>query len=206
MKHLIFPSSIIASTFIFLSGCASYNASSLSTLAPEAVFSSLVERQDLVVVAKAFNKADCKRYLDRDVLAEGYQPVQLYIENNGEKDYVFSLNKISLSFARSEEVAEKVHTSTVGRAVGYGVGAVVFLPITWPLAIPAIVDGIKSSEANQALDNDFSTKAASDQVIYSHSYFNKILFVPINDYQPNFRITLTEKDSKRIREIEVVTS
>jgi len=201
MKHLIFPSSVIASAFIFLSGCASYNASSLNTLTSEAVFSS-VEKQDLIVVAKTFDPSDCKRYLDRNVIAEGYQPVQLYIENNSDKDYIFSLNRISLPFVRSEEVAKKVHTSTVGRAVGYGVGAL-FL---WPFAIPAIVDGIKSSEANQALDNDFSTKAASDQVISSHSYFNKLLFVPINDYQPNFRITLIEKDSKKIKEVEVLPS
>jgi hypothetical protein len=60
--------------------------------------------------------------------------------------------------------------------------------------------------ANQVLDNDFSTKEASDQIIYSHSYFNKILFVPINDYQPNFRISLMEKDSKKIKEVEVAAS
>ncbi len=106
---------------------------------------------------------------------------------------MFSLNRISLSAARPEEVAEKVHTSTVGRAAGYGVGAL-FL---WPLAIPAIVDGIKSSDANDALDNDFSAKVAHDQVIFRHSHFNKIIFVPVNEYQPAFKVTLIEQDSNK---------
>jgi hypothetical protein len=203
MKHLMPPFFTTFAVLILLTSCASYNATSLRTLSSDAVFSSSVEqKKDIIVVGKVFDKADCKRYLDRDVLAEGYQPVQLYIENNSEKDYVFSLNKISLPYARPEEVAEKVHTSTIGRAVGYGVGAL----FIWPLAIPAIVDGIKSSEANQALDNDFSTKAANDQIIHPHSYFNKLLFVPINDYQPKFRVTLMEKESKKIKEVEVIPS
>src|ERR1700722_1480979 len=135
MKHLMLPFFTTFAVLNLLTGCASYNATSLRALSSDAVFSSSVEqKKDIIVVGKAFNKADCKRYLDRDVLAEGYQPVQLYIENNSEKDYVFSLSKISIPFARPEEVAEKVHTSTVGRAVGYGVGAL----FIWPLAIPAI--------------------------------------------------------------------
>lgn len=196
---ILFPSLAL----LALTGCASYNATPLRSLASDSVISSsTTAKKDVVVVAKAFNKADCMRYLDRDVIAEGYQPVQLYIENNSNKDYVFSLSRINLSCARSEEVAEKVHTSTVGRAVGYGVGGL-FL---WPLFIPAVVDGIKSSEANLALDNDFSSKTANDQIISSHSYFNKVLFVPVNEFKPNFRIALTEKESKEIEEIEVFSS
>ncbi len=193
MKRLTFPVLTFIGALIFLSSCASYQAASLNTLASDAVHATSQRQGDIVVVAKAFNKGDCKRYLDRDVIAEGYQPIQLYIENNGDKNYTFSLSRVGLPCAGPEEVAEKVHTSTVGRATGYGVGAL-FL---WPLAIPAIVDGVKSSQANDALDIDFSSKAARDQIIQPHSYFNKLLFVPTNEYQPSFNMTLMDQNSNK---------
>lgn len=190
LQILVLPA--VACSLVLLAGCASYRASSLNTLTSDAMTLASPEQEDLVVVAKAFNKSDCKRYLDRDVIAEGYQPVQLYIENKSDKNYAFALNRVSLACAAPEEVAEKVHTSTVGRATGYGVASL-FL---WPLAIPAIVDGVKSSQANDSLDVDFSSKAARDQVIQPHSYFNKLLFVPRSEYQPSFTVTLVDQNAK----------
>ena len=180
--------SLVSTTVLLalLCGCASYNAASLNTLSTDIVKSS-DSNDNLMVVAKAFDKRDCKTYLDRDVIGKGYQPVQLLIQNDSAKNYSFSLSGISLTCARPEEVARKVHTSTVGRAVGYGAASLIFWPlaipavvgitasyvatslIIWPLAIPAIVDGVKSSNANEALDKDFLAKTARDQLLHAHN-------------------------------------
>ncbi len=178
-------------------GCASYQASPLTTLSTETIETS--RSDDVVVLARAFDRSDCRTYLDRDVIGEGYQPVQIYIQNDSKKSFAFSLNRLSLSCARPEEVAEKVHTSTVGRAVGYGVGAL----FIWPLAIPAIVDGIKSSKANDALDTDFNAKTARDGIIFPHSHVNRLIFVPVNQYQPSFELTLIEQDTQKARSFNV---
>lgn len=195
----------IVSSFVVLSafaaGCASYNAAPLSSLSSEIIQQAPSETK-VAVAAKAFNKSDCKKYLDRDVISEGYQPVQLYIQNQSDKNYVFSLSRISLPLARSEEVAEKVHTSTVGRAVGYGAGGLIF----WPLLIPAVVDGMKSSDANDALDQDFSAKTARDQVILPHSHMNVVVFVPKDAYQSTFKVTLIEEGTREPQVIEVQAS
>ena len=61
---------------------------------------------------------------------------------------MFSPEGLSVPVCSPEEVADKCHTSTAGRATAYGVGAL-FL---WPLAVPAIVDGVRSHEANVKLD------------------------------------------------------
>jgi len=191
----------LATIAIFVSGCASYKASALANLDAEIISQSPhTGSSDIMAGAKAFNKSDCKKYLDRDVISEGYQPVQLFIQNGSDKDYVFSLSRISLPTARAEEVAEKVHTNTAGRAAGYGAAAWLTFGI---LAVPAIVDGIKSSNANEALDNDFSAKTAHDQIVFHHSHFNKILFVPVNEYQPTFTITLVEQNSNTSKTLNV---
>lgn len=191
-KKYIFISCV---SLFALSSCASYRSSSLNNPSQGLITYSSVKEDNLVLVAKEFDKKDCRRYLDRDVLAKGYQPVQLYIQNNSDSDYYFSLDRVSLICVRPDEVAEKVHTSTVGRAVGYGVGALFILP----LAIPAIVDGVKSSEANEALDIDFAAKTAKDMTIFRHSSFNKLIFVPRQDYQKNFQVTLIDQETKSLR-------
>lgn len=203
MRRKLFPVILISSTAaLLLSGCASYNAATLNCLSSE-VFSNAstsASKTGVVVAAKAFNKVDCRRYFDRDILKKGYQPVQLYIQNNSDKSYSFSLNRISLPCARSEEVAEKVHTSTIGRILGYGIPG---LFVAWPLVIPAVVDGIKSSEANEQLDNDFASKTARDQIISPHSYLNKVVFVPIAEYQPSFTITMIDQESNQSKAFNV---
>ncbi len=185
---------------LLLSGCASYHAASLNSLLYEPIVTVSQQKSDgISIIAKAFDKADCKKYLDRDVLAKGYQPVQIYIRNDSDKSYSFSLNRISLSCARPEEVAARVHTSTVGRAVGYGAASL----ILWPMAIPAVVDGFGSANANEALDNDFISKTARDTMIDPHSHLNKILFVPITEYKESFTVTLLEVDSNTPKKLIV---
>ena len=184
---------------LLLTSCASYNAVALSNLSPMVIQSGQVNSDGIVVVAKAFTKGDCKKYLDRDVIAVGYQPVQLYIQNNSDKVVVFSPDRVSLPCVSVEEVAEKVHTSTVGRVVAYGVGSLFALP----LVIPAVVDGFMSSKANDALNVDFSGKVASSQTIFPHSHFNKVIFVPSEEYHPSFSVVLIEGDSNQPKEMRV---
>lgn len=180
----------VASILLF-SGCAHYGASPmppiLSRLVPDAP-------RGLTIVARKFNQEDCKKFLDRDVIRKGYQPVQLYIHNDTDTNYVFSLNRLGLVHADPIEVANKVHTSTMGRALGYGVSGLVL----WPLLIPAFVDGAKSAEANRALDRDFLDKAASDQLITAHSDFNKLIFVPKDECPDKFNLSLANTSSNNI--------
>lgn len=182
-----------------LTSCASYTASPLCSPSLDLILTAPVNEK-ISVVSKAFTKEDCNRFLDRDVIAEGYQPVQIYIQNESDKSYIFSPSCISLPIARPEEVADKVHTSTLGRAVGYGAGALVL----WPLIIPAIVDGLKSSEANTALDTDFAAKAARDRIIFPHSSLNAIIFVPSNAYEEVFSLTLMDRESNQPKTFNLV--
>ena len=195
---------ITTSALLSLASCASYQAAPLTNLSSSIIMteSRSSNREDVTIIAKAFNRADCKRYLDRDVISKGYRPVQLYIENSSSNNYHFSLNRITLPLARAEEVAEKVHTSTAGRAAGYGAASL----ILWPLAIPAIIDGVKSANANESLNNDFSAKEARDQTLYPHSHINMVLFVPVRGYRSNFDVTLMDLASNKPKTIRVMAS
>lgn len=163
----------LLASLILLTGCASYSASTLATLPAE----SAVESQkspNVLVSWKAFDVSDCKRYLGRNVISEGYMPLQLTIRNNSTDPVYFNPQNFNIPLASVNEVASKAHTSTAGRVVGWGVGAL----FIFPLVIPAIYDGIKSSEANDALDADYEAKALREHVIQPMSTFNGVVFVP----------------------------
>ncbi|MFH1644486.1 MAG: hypothetical protein ABIA74_04915 [bacterium] len=173
---------------ILLFGCAKYGAQPINQLAT--CVSN--KKEPLIAFAyKSLNKADCKRYLDRDVLAKGYQPIHITFSNNTNRYINFSKTNISIQCVSAAEVAQKVHTSTVTRATSYGVGAFFFLP----LAIPAVVDGIGSSQANQKLDEDFSRKELCDQIVSPLSTINGLIFVPVEKFDPEFSIKLVDAES-----------
>ena len=47
----------------FLTGCASYNAATLNDL----VLYTPTSNDEVVIASKVFSKADCKKYLDRNL-------------------------------------------------------------------------------------------------------------------------------------------
>ena len=136
-------------------------------------------KEDVTLSVKKLSSGDCKRILDRDVIKQGYQPIQITIKNDTKKYILFSSQGIGLSTVPAQEVAEKAHTSTVGRATAYGVAGLVF----WPLLIPAIVDGVSSSGANQELDRDFNAKTAGQTVIQPYASHNGLIFVPLSEFK-----------------------
>jgi hypothetical protein len=163
----------IYGSLILLAGCADYTASSLSSLGQsEAIYSS--HNSSVLAAWKIFNKQDCNTYLGRDVIAEGYVPVQMTITNNSSDPMFLSTGNFNIPLAPTQQVADKVHTSTAGRVAAWGAGGL----IVWPLLIPAVYDGIKSSEANKALDEDYHSKTLTECTIRSRSSFNGVVFIP----------------------------
>lgn len=192
MKKCVTVFLCTVSQALFLTACARYEAESLAPIKMEyAPHSQTVK--EVSVACKALSKNECKRYLGRDVVEEGYQPVQITVTNDSNRYLLFSTSALSLPCASPDAVAQSVHTSTWGRAAAYGVGAL-FL---WPLAVPAIVDGVSSSNANLKLDNDYQSKSAHDQVIQPYSTTNAVIFVPTDSFEDHMSITLIDKASSK---------
>lgn len=170
-------------------GCAHYKARTLNKLAittPEQK-----EESSISMSYRIFDKSDCKQYLDRDILVKGYQPIQITLINNTKRHLNFSLKNFSIPCASPEEVAAEVHTSTSKRAISYGVAAL----FIWPFIIPAIIDGLGSSDANKKLDRDFDTKALHDQVVLPYSTVNGLIFVPRDQFNLQFRFSVTDANN-----------
>lgn len=188
-QRILFAVSILS--LFGLAGCAKYKARPLTKLRTNV--SQKHEHQCICYNHKAFNRADCRRFLDRDVIREGYQPVQIEITNNSDRAFKISPASFPFPLATPETVARLVHTDTVARAVGYGVVGL----FCWPFLIPAIVDGIGSAEANEALDEDFAEKSLCSHVIQPYSSINGVIFAPCRDYFDNFSISLNDAENNQ---------
>lgn len=186
---------LILLPLFLLAGCASYRVRPLPRLSASGVCSPFVNNNSVSFAYHVFDQNDCKKYLDRDVISKGYQPVHLTIVNNSNRSVVFSRKNMSIETVDAYTVAEQVQTNTVARAVGYGTVAV----FIWPFAIPAIVDGIGSAKANEQLSIDFAVKSLQDQVIEPNESINGLVFVPVESFKPSFKIALSDPEtSKRI--------
>ncbi|MES2200296.1 MAG: hypothetical protein V4489_09045 [Chlamydiota bacterium] len=192
---------VLSAGLLLCSGCASYRAASLSALSPQFVKES-EEVPGISIGCKSFSAEDCVTYLDRDVIKKGYQPIELTFYNQTDKSYFFSSDKMSIPCTPPQKVADKVHTSTAGRVVGYTVGAVL-IPT---LIIPAVVDGICSYKANKRLDKDYQTKSAEYFAIPPYSYKETLLFVAHGDFSPNFQVSLLEQDTQVLKTLNVTAS
>lgn len=190
---------VIAALF---TGCASYQAESLSALSSDYV-QAYDEVEGMSIGCKAYTVEDCYNYLDRNVIAEGYQPIQFTFYNHSNQTYLYSTKGVSLPCVSSEEVARTVHTSTAGRITGYTIGGVILFPLSSPLFIPAIVDGIKSSNANASLDVDFSEKTKSQFEIKPKSFSNTLIFVPKALYAPIFELSLINKTTGKAKVVDL---
>ena len=182
-----------------LYGCASYKPAPMTSLQPEfAPYSETIE--NVTLACKPLSREECKRFFDRDIIDKGYQPVQMTVVNDSPRYILFSNQGISMPVCSPQEVAEKCHTSTVGRATGYGVAGI----FIWPLLVPAVVDGVSSSQANTKLDRDFNEKNIEQMVINPYATHNGVVFFSKTDYQDSFFVRLVDKETTQKLEYHVV--
>jgi len=210
---------VSAIALLGLSGCARYQAKPLRkiTKAPEKQAEHSVSFE-----YELFTKVDCMQYLDRDVIAKGYQPIQVSFANSTDRVFTVSPANFSLNCVDVQEVASKAHTNTAGRAGGYGAAAVttiaapvvatavshpsleslaiglivtaIALPIATGFAAAAIVDGRGSAQANEYLDADFAHKALTpNHVLNPHGTVEGLIFVPCCDVKDEFTVSISDQ-------------
>jgi len=94
-----------------------------------------------------------------------------------------------------QQVAEKCKFNTAARATTWGVAGL-FL---WPLLIPAVVDGLGSSNANKSMEQDFQYKELPDKVrVQPNGLQTGIVFVPAMKPGEDIVMRLTNVESGQI--------
>lgn len=185
----------LALALVGLTGCGRYKASSLRKLAPHV--SPFTKEENVGMLYHIFTREDCLTYLDRNVLMQGYQPVQVTIYNNSSRTFNFSPHNFNVPCADPAHVAEMMHDSPIHGAVGFGILSVVFPPFTLPFVIPAIADSVSAFEANKLMDADFIRKALHSQTIAPFTIINGLIFVRRRAFHPDLRLALYDQATNK---------
>lgn len=167
--------------------CARYNPLPLNRL-----FSAVVDPVGTISFSyKLFNYSDCIQYLGRDILKEGYQPVQITFVNNTNRYLRIAEDSFSFSCAPAEVISPMVHFSVVGRVLGYGIPGL----FIWPLLIPAVVDGINASESNYKMDKDYMRKSIRSRLVKPNCAANGLIFVNTLDFDQCFSFSVYDENT-----------
>lgn len=187
-RLLIFPAMLAALFFVSnLLSIANYQAFPL-----ERIRDSRIVKDDLVLSYKKFDRADCRRYLGRsNILAKGYQPVQIQITNNTKRRLLFTPDNLSFPVVPYIHVAEHVRFNTTLRLLLWGVGTIFF----WPLIIPFVLDAIESPKANEYLHDDYIKKSLGIAIVEPGSTLNGLVFVARNQFHANFKCILIDQET-----------
>lgn len=128
-----------------LSSCSGYHACALSPMDTMPKYST----KGFEITAKAFSGRDAKKYLGHNVLAKGYQPIQILLANHTEDPYLFTPEGLSLPTATAQEVANCVHESVILKVIGgifsqcislatTAIKAVTFFTMAFAIALPIL--------------------------------------------------------------------
>ena len=158
------------------------------------------EKEAIRLSIKTLSPEESKKYLTQDVTDLGYMPVQLTIENRTADPYSLSPDSIGIHLADAEEVADKIVRKSMPRAIIFRVAGLIF----WPLSIPGTISSLMTTKSRNDLERNLSAKSVKEEVIPPYSTLNRIFFVPINEYQGDYEISLQNLEdlSSRIFYIE----
>ncbi len=177
----------------FLEGCASYHAGLLPSKDVMNYDNKQVQN-NVYVVAKFLNARETKQVFQFDLENKGIQPTFIVMDNRSPKTYDFKKSDINKQIMSSQEVADKCKFSTVGRATTYGVVGL----FIWPFLIPAVVDGVGSSEANRKIEDDYAYKELQDGRLMPNALMNGVVFVSKMKEGEDFTIRLKDVDTNEI--------
>ena len=181
--------------------CASWK----STPVPSAFTEDFtLEDKKLQVTAKTYTAEESCHILKTDLEDMGYIPVEVTIQNQGDRSYAISMASTAMSSARPKDVAWKYTRSTIPRAIGWKVLSYVF----WPFTIPSTIDSIHSFKKHRSIVKVLTAKGFKevDEVVLPYSLVKRMLYIPKNAYYDTFSVSMEDLNGDELVVVPVKVS
>ncbi len=147
----------------------------------------------MVVSARTYSKEESKLFLGHNLIRKDVQPILIEIENNTANQYSLCHSSVDLDLIEPKKVAEKILYESIPRSIALKVASLFF----WPIMIPSTIDGIYIYASHRKLKADYLAKSLKKEgeLVAPYSTFYRIVFVPKEDVQNQFDITLINIES-----------
>jgi hypothetical protein len=189
---------LLGGIFILTSGWEHYRPHPLKSAVTQLLPTFSLNDQRVIVVAKAMTPTESKRNFGHDLISRGVQPLHLTIENNTSNEYSLCPSSVDLPRVEVNKIASKITRSSLPRGIAYKIASLFF----WPLAIPSTIDGIRVLKHQQEIKRDLKAKSMREEVVAPYSTFNRVLFVPKDQVQNTFKVTLIDLESLKPTEFQ----
>lgn len=155
------------------------------------IFSEKEERQ-VHITAKSMTSQESQKYLTKDLLSRGYQPVHVVIHNNTPTTY--SIEHLDVEQKPASEIVMNITKEKLPRSVAYRVAGLIF----WPFMIPSTIDGIKTLHSHSKLKKDFEAKTLKNESIIPFSQVSRVLFMDAEHNTDAINLTLYNQNTGKL--------
>jgi hypothetical protein len=182
---------VLAGIFLLTTGWERYESFPLTPVSTQLLPNLSLDHSKVLVVAKALTPNESKKNFGHDLISRGVQPLQLTIQNNTSSEYSLCPSSVDLPRIEASKIAFKVTRSSIPRGIGYKVASLLF----WPFAIPGTIDSIRVFSHHKKLKKDLMAKSMREEIVAPYSTFHRVLFVPTEEFQQTFKVTLIELET-----------
>ncbi len=158
---------------------------------PSTITEFLAEEDHVKLSIKALGSEESEKYLKKDLLDMGYQPVEVTIENGSSDPYLFSPDSVALPLEEGGKIAKKILYAALPRAIGFKIASLFF----WPISIPSAIDSILTNKNYRKLKKQLQSKAVRQEVIAPYSSVHRVFFVRSENCQNSFDVTLENQET-----------
>ena len=187
-KKSIIALSTLVAVFALTTPWSSYKSPIWPTVATLTAEQTFLRADTLHIVAKAYTAEESEKYLRKNLIAKGYQPVQITIQNNSANEFSLSSGSVDLPGADPTRIANKMMHSTIPRSIAFRIATMIF----WPFVFPSSIDSLVTLKNYKLLKHDLQSKIVKKEVLAPYSIYNRVVFVPVKEFKESFDITLIE--------------
>jgi hypothetical protein len=197
-KYLPSALGFIVSVFLLTTAFETYHHHPLKPIPVEMLPTFSLADTQMRVHASAMTPDESKRNFGHDLISRGVQPVQITVENNTSNEYSMCPSSVDLPRIEASKIAFKVTKATIPRSIAYKIASLFF----WLLMIPGTIDSIRVYTHHKKLKKDILAKSMKEEVVAPYSTFNRVLFVPKNEFTETFKVTLIDIETLEQKEFQ----
>lgn len=166
---------------------------------------SMVEpfkKEGVRIDAVVYSSSDSQHYLQRDLIADDVQPVQITIQNNTPRSFSLGTEGIPADLSTASAISNKMLIQALPRSIGLKVASFFF----WPFIIPGTIDTIVTTRSYVKMKKDFAAKTVKEEneTILPYSTVHRILFMRDSELADNFVIYLKDHKTSLYKPFPVV--
>lgn len=157
----------------------------------------LMPEDEVSVTARAYSGEESKLYLSHDLVSRGLQPVEIAVHNRSSLSLSLCASSVDLPSVGPSDAAFQVTKGAIPRGVAWRVASLVVGLFFWPASIPFGIDGIRTLSHHQSLKTDYRAKSfkSEGEIVAPYSIYYRILFVPREEFDPHFKVTLIDLET-----------